>query len=261
MDDASVSVIMPVYNGAEYIAEGVDSIQRQSRSPLEIIIVDDGSTEDTAGIVAGITGPVRYVYQPNSGPASARNRGIGMARGRVIGFLDVDDLWPENHVEILAGDLVSREDVDIVMGRVQLLVPSGTKDGKRVFTNFADPAVTLSLGSALFRKSVFDKAGLLDPKLRFSEDADWFLRARECGVSMRVLDEVTLFYRRHGSNSTSNMLGNDLNFVRALKRSLDRRRSGNDGHPRAVPRFSDFRVNKADTPDGEDRRKGDAADR
>ncbi len=92
-NDFFVSVIIPVYNGDAYLLDAVDSIQRQHYKPLEIIIIDDGSTDSTAEIAADLRGDVRYVYQPNSGPSAARNKGLRMARGEVIGFLDVDDLW------------------------------------------------------------------------------------------------------------------------------------------------------------------------
>ena len=93
MDKPFVSVIIPAYNGEAYLAEAVESTQRQNYHPLEIIIVDDGSTDGTAQIATSFKGEVRYMYQPNSGgPAAGRNRGLKMARGEVIAFLDQDAL-------------------------------------------------------------------------------------------------------------------------------------------------------------------------
>ena len=89
-----LSVIMPVYNGAEFLAEAVASIVAQAYQPLEIIVVDDGSTDETATIVQSLGGEIRYLYQFNQGPAAARNAGLALAQGDLIAFLDVDDLWP-----------------------------------------------------------------------------------------------------------------------------------------------------------------------
>jgi GT2 family glycosyltransferase len=92
------------------------------------------------------------------------------------------------------------------------------------FEKFAEPFVSFNLGSALFRKSVFDKVGLYDPTLRHGEDTDWFMRAREQGVSMVIPEQVTLLYRIHEHNMTRNKLTRESHFIQALKKSLDRRR-------------------------------------
>lgn len=123
MTEASrlVSVIIPVYNGEAFLAEAVESIQRQNCHSLEIIIVDDGSTDSTGSVVASLQADVRYVYQPNnSGPAAARNRGLQMAQGNVIGFLDADDdLWPDNKLAVQLACLAAQPRTEIVLGYVQ----------------------------------------------------------------------------------------------------------------------------------------------
>ena len=111
-----VSVIIPVYNGEAFLVEAVESIQRQVHRPLEILIVDDGSTDNTAKIAAGFDDDVRYTFKPNGGPASARNTGLKMARGSVIGFLDVDDLWTEKKLEWQLTRFVSTPTLEIILG-------------------------------------------------------------------------------------------------------------------------------------------------
>src|SRR5712692_8045370 len=120
-DPFFVSVIVPVYNGEAFLAEAVDSIQRQAYQPLETIIVDDGSTDGTAGIAARFKDNVRYVYQSNNGPPAARNKGLKMARGNVIGFLDADDLWSENKLELQLAYLAEDSSVEIVLGHTQYI--------------------------------------------------------------------------------------------------------------------------------------------
>ena len=95
-----VSAIIPVYNGEAFLAEAAASIQRQRVDALEIIIVNDGSTDGTAEVIESLQGTIRSASQPNRGPAAARSRGVRMAQGNVIAFLDADDLWPEDKLEI-----------------------------------------------------------------------------------------------------------------------------------------------------------------
>lgn len=224
-----VSVIIPVYNGAALLAEAVASIQQQNYDPLEIIIVDDGSTDNTAGVVADLqANNIRYVYQPNSGPAVARNTGLELAAGDIIAFIDADDLWSENKLAPQLVCLAERPELDVVMGHVQWMRLFTQKEGKPIFKKFGEPFACFHLASALFRRAVFEKVGLCDPTLRYSEDVDWFMRAREQGISIALLDHVALFYRLHESNMTHGRSPQALNVLKVLKMSLDRRRKDGD---------------------------------
>ncbi len=101
------SVVIPTYNRCQLVAEAIDSVLRQRCPALEIILVDDGSTDGTGQMIARHYPQVRYVYQANAGPAAARNRGIGQARGEIIALLDSDDLWLAHKIEI-EQDLLAR---------------------------------------------------------------------------------------------------------------------------------------------------------
>src|SRR4030042_4290993 len=117
-----VSAIIPVYNGEAFLAEAVESIRQQGYRPIEIIIVDDGSTDNTKRIAAGLKGDVHYVYQPNSGLPAARNRGLNEARGDVIAFLDVDDLWSRDKLEHQLLRLNDAPSAEIVLGYTQIMI-------------------------------------------------------------------------------------------------------------------------------------------
>jgi glycosyltransferase involved in cell wall biosynthesis len=242
MDDLFVSVIIPAYNGEAYLSEAVESIQRQNYHPLEIIIVDDGSTDGTARIATSFKGAVRYIYQPNSGgPAAGRNRGLKMARGEVVAFLDQDDLWPANKLALQIPRLVEDPSLEVVSGRVQAIQLSQSADGKLEFVGFLGPRIQMLLSCAIFRKSVFDKLGFFDEALQYcSDDLDWFMRAREHGISMVILDEVTLFWRMHEQNTSRDRSIRDHALTEVLKRSLDRRRQRDGRSVAPVPKFSDF---------------------
>ena len=238
----SVTVIIPVYNGAAFLAEAVDSVQRQNYQPLEIVIVDDGSTDGTAEIAANFTGNVRYVYQPNQGAPTARNQGLKMANGTVISFLDADDVWHEKKLALQLEYLSRNPSIEIVVGYSQLLIPSASPLD---FNPFGDPWLFLNLASAVYRKSVFNTIGLFDPELPCSDDLDWFMRARESKVQLKVHKDVVLFHRRHNKNLTNQKELEKSDNLRMLKKMLTRRRKGKDGGVTLLPRFSDYAENSA----------------
>lgn len=223
-----ISVIVPVYNGAAFIEDAIGSIRAQQYDPLEIIIVDDGSTDDIAAVIARLPRDVRYSRQENSGPAAARNRGIKDASGELFAFLDVDDLWPEGNLRILSDVIAGDPDLDVVHGRGQLTRYRGDAG---VGEYLGNPGESFSgyIGAGLYRRRAFEKVGLFDAELQFGEDTDWFNRAAECGLRIARLEEVTLFVRRHDANMTRGKTLVEQNLIRIVKKQLDRRSAGLGG--------------------------------
>ena len=224
----AISVIVPVFNGAAFLAEAVASVRSQSLRPFEIIVVDDGSVDDTAAVIDSLGPELRSIRQPNRGPAAARNRGLEMARGDFIAFIDADDLWLGSKLEIQARRLCGDSAVQLVLAATQRVKPSdGSETGGRGQGLMPTGPVwmLLSLGAALFRRTVFDTVGQFDEDLRQGEDVDWFMRARELGIEMGVSSEVVQLYRRHGANLTDDRQDTDRFFLTVLRKSLDRRRA------------------------------------
>ena len=220
----SVSVIVPTYNRASFLAEAVASIRAQQYQPLEIIVVDDGSTDQTEAAVGALQdADLRYLRQDNRGPAAARNAGLAVAQGNVIGFLDADDLWPAQKLARQVEVLIANSAIEVVHGRTQALVlANAAANGRPRFEPYAEPWYATQLGSALYRREVFRRVGQFDPGLTTSEDFDWFLRAREGGAKLVRTPEVALLYRLHTSNLSRG--AGTLNLLTTIKRSLDRRR-------------------------------------
>ncbi len=218
-----VSAIIAVYNGERFLAGAIKNILQQNYQPLEIIVVDDGSTDKTGEIAAQFQGSIRYVYQPNSGLAAARNQGIKIAQGNVIAFLDVDDLWSENKLALQVGYLAAHPEVEIVQGLIQQmeLYTSTLNDEELKFEITSIPYQFINIGSAIYRKSVFDKVGLFDEALHQIQDAVWFIQAWEKRITKAVLQEVTLFYRKHQYKmlDDKNLLGKS--FVNNFKNRLE----------------------------------------
>ncbi|MBD2482576.1 glycosyltransferase [Planktothrix sp. FACHB-1365] len=224
-----VSVIIPVYNGEKYLAEAIQNVKNQDYQPLEIIVIDDGSTDKTAEIAAQFKDCIRYIYQQNTGPAAARNHGIRIANGDVIAFLDVDDLWSDNKLKLQANYLADHPSVGIVQGLIQQMkLLRQEEDDQAIFEPTYKPYSYINIGSAIYRKTVFEKIGFFDETLKYAEDVDWFIRAWENGISKIVLDRVSLFYRKHEDNMTGGKNLVELGFVRIFKKHLDRcRKRGN----------------------------------
>jgi glycosyltransferase involved in cell wall biosynthesis len=223
-----ISVIIPVYNGERFIAEAVHSICRQRHWPLEIILVDDGSTDSTAQVVRELAATlyenVACLHQTNKGPAAARNRGLEVAKGEIIAFLDADDLWTEGMLEGQLKRLVDDDSLQLVVGCTQRVRTGDGPENRSRLEIFGPQWMALLVSAALFRREVFDSVGPFDEGLRFGEDVDWFFRARELGVPIGFSNEVTHLYRIHGDNMTRDVQNSDRHFLWAVKRSLERRR-------------------------------------
>lgn len=219
----ALSVVVPVFNGEQFIREAVENIISQDYPSLEIIVVDDGSTDNTADIITQFPYEIRYFKQGNSGPAAARNRGIKEAQGDYIAFLDVDDLWPKNNLFMLVKELSSDNDIEVVHGYAQLafLNPAG-----HTYEYSGSPIGSFPyyVGAALYRRAAFTRVGLFDPTLRYGEDTDWFLRAQELKTGIKRLEDITLIVRRHGKNMTYIKDAVELSQLRVFKKSLERMR-------------------------------------
>lgn len=217
----SVTVVIPVHNGAHFLATAVESVLAQHYPHLEIVVVDDGSEDELAAAVASLPVDVRLQHQATSGPAAARNTGIGMSTGDLVAFLDVDDRWPPGSLLTLVRDW-QVGGAAVVIGRAQVVELS---DGEETAVGTPETAFPYYIGSAVYEREVFDRVGLFDPDMFYGEDTDWFARLAESDEVLRRLSAVTLVVRRHGQNMTEGRDLVELHVVRALKKALDRKRN------------------------------------
>ena len=218
-----LSVVIPVLNGERFVAEAVGSVLAQRWPSLEIIIIDDGSTDGTEAEVRRLPCDVHYFKQENLGPAAARNRGIRDASGDYIAFLDVDDLWPEHTITALMEELLHDPELDVARGYSQVM-EHDPSTGTYEYRGNPKESFPHSIACCVFRKRAFDKVGWFDKTLLFGEDTDWFNRAAELNLSMKRIEAVTLHVRRHGLNMTHEKTLVELNMLKVLKKSLDRQR-------------------------------------
>lgn len=227
MRNPLISGIVPVFNGERYLPETLDSMLAQTYKPLEIIVVDDGSTDGTAKVVASYGDKVRYLRQDNSGPAIARNRGIDAAKGKFIAFLDADDLWHPEKLMCQMARFEARPELDLCITYVQnFWISELSTEAERYRDHPLSRPVPGYLTQALLaRRSVFETVGKFNPDLRHAEKTDWFLRASEKGAVLELLPDI-LVYRRFHETNASRSLGSASRdeYVQLLKASLDRRR-------------------------------------
>lgn len=190
----TVSVVIPTYNTAKYISEAIESVLAQTYKDFEIIVVDDGSTDNTKEVLQPCIEQIRYIYQGNGGRASARNTGIKAARGRYVAFLDSDDMWTPGKLEKQVDIMEGNENIDFLFGDKQRFSDDGTTIISSMFkkhhydeTFFGDPLYVrdahkklletsfIPTGTVIMRKECFDKSGLFDETI-YTEDYEFWLR-------------------------------------------------------------------------------------
>jgi glycosyltransferase involved in cell wall biosynthesis len=216
-----LSVMIPVWNGAAFLAEALASVLAEAAHPYEIVLVDDGSTDQTPAIARSFGGPLRYHRQAHAGLAVARNQALALAQGGLLAFLDADDRWPRGRVALLRRALDLHPDCGLAQGRLQRLVRTAGSDR---FTLVDESWRAPSVCTALIRRSAFDRVGLFDTRFPNGHDVDWLLRARETGLAEIAIDDVTLHYRRHDANMTNDIAVDQPALLRVLARAVARRR-------------------------------------
>jgi glycosyltransferase involved in cell wall biosynthesis len=234
-----VSIVIPVFDGERFLADAIRSVLAQRHRPIEVIVVDDGSSDDSAGIAYRVGAPVRVWRQANAGPPAARNRGLALARGTIVGFLDADDVYAPDKLALQIPRLEAHPECDLVLGGIQYLDLVGQEvTSDAVFAALPGDHVALALGCGLFRRSLFDRVGTFDETLRYCDDWDWFLRVREAGAGLRLHRHVVLRQRLHNGNLTRRREENSRFSLRVLKRSIDRRRQSGGGG--SLPSLASF---------------------
>jgi glycosyltransferase involved in cell wall biosynthesis len=223
-----VSAIIAAYNREAYLSDAIESIMNQTYRNLEIIVIDDGSTDNTKEVALRFAPLVRYYYQPNGGIAAAWNRGIKLASGDFFAFLDADDLWTDNKIEQQMN--VIREDakLDIAFGLVKQFYSPELSEGERQKLRCPDDMVPgVSAITMLIRRESFFKVGWFDTQWRKGIFSDWYLRARECGLVSHILPRLVAQRRLHQTNHGIVNRDKSIDYVRMLRASLYRRRGRN----------------------------------
>lgn len=213
-DNFKLSVVIPAYNCAKYIEDTIASVLKQTRSPHEIIVVNDGSTDNTAEVVSKYPG-IRLINKINQGPSETRNRGILECTGNWVAFLDSDDIWHSEKIERIEDHVMTNPKTDMLSTAFYIGNPlRGWKKitPRRLFNpndSFFEQLYRRSFiatSSVVIRKSVLDKIGGFDSSLLVAEDLDLWLRVALTKAHYHYIPEHLLYYRSHDASITSNPL-------------------------------------------------------
>ena len=237
-----ISAVIPAYNSAAFIAEAITSILKQSTPVYEIIVVDDGSSDDTFAVVHGLRGPIRYHKQENCGPAAARNQGIKMAEGEWIAFLDADDQWTSDKIErqlatltrypelhLLAGDM-SEIDLCNAVLTPSVLAKHGLLSGyidaqgrpivnalsKLLHKNF------IPTGTVLVKRDTLLAVGLFNEAIHFGEDLELWAKIAAY-YPICCMPDLLMLRRLHHHNATHatvSMLIDNIKVMQALRLTI-----------------------------------------
>jgi glycosyltransferase involved in cell wall biosynthesis len=234
-NDPLVSVVIPTYNCAGFIGGAIQSVLDQTRDDFEIIVIDDGSTDDTVEVVGQFAERIRYLRQANRGVAAARNYGIRSAGGRIIGFLDADDRWKPDKLERQAPVLLSADDIDVVFSRHENLGRETAGYNQYDCPDLTKLLTVISLGpwayriedtqlfqkilryyllltsTVLIKKSCIERVGGFDETLGIAEDTQLWLRLAKRG-KIAFVDLPLVEKRLRGESLT----GDQAKFIRQI---------------------------------------------
>ena len=192
MSDVLVSVIICVRNGEKYLPEALDSVANQAIDDLQVIVVDDGSTDDTARVAESHTLAPQILSQEPLGFGVAFNRALRAAGGQYLAFLDCDDVWPRGRLKAMLAALAQADEADFVIGHLANTDASLNRIGAPLPSRLA--------GAMLIKRISALKIGELRTDIAHGAFVDWCSRAASMGLKFVVVDEIVLLRRIHGEN-------------------------------------------------------------
>ena len=226
MAEGGISCIVPVFNGERYLTEAIESILTQTAPPLEIIVVDDGSTDRTVELARSFGDAVRLVRQEHRGVSAARNHGVRVAHGELLAFLDADDLYLPRKLAQQRARFVARPELELSAAHTENFWSSELPEDARDH----DPKMTAPwprhISTWVMRSRLFERIGTFDEAMPLSQDVDWHLRAESAGVVSETLPDILTRRRLHLGNVTRHARADCRAAVlQSLRGHLDRRRA------------------------------------
>ena len=220
-------MLIGAYNAAPYLGEAIESVLSQTYRPLELVVVDDGSTDGTNDVARSFGDAVVYEYQPNAGNGAARNRAVRLASGSLFAFLDADDRFLPDKLARQYAALAADPSADVAFGHVREFVSPELTDAERrtIRPSAPQPAPWTAPNLMLIRRTSFERVGPFSETVRVGVTVDWYARALECGLRSVMLSEVVLERRLHLANNGIRERDAQHQYLRVLKSSLDRRRA------------------------------------
>ncbi|HEX6699162.1 MAG TPA: glycosyltransferase family A protein [Gaiellaceae bacterium] len=230
MDAASrpplVTVVIGVYNCERYLGEAIESVLAQTHPAVELIVVDDGSTDRSGEVAESYGERVRCIRQENGGMAAARNRAIPEAHGSYLSFLDADDRFPPDKLRSQLAVFAAEPELDVVYGHVTEFSSPDLDDAARALLRAPEHDVPWPTPNLmLVKRESFLRVGLFSTELKVGIGVDWHARANELGLRSAVPPVVVLERRLHADNNGIRQRESKPQYLHVLKAALDRRRA------------------------------------
>jgi glycosyltransferase involved in cell wall biosynthesis len=221
----TISVMIGVFNAEPYLGEAIASVLAQDYEPLELIVVDDGSTDGSAEVARRFP-EVRYVHQENAGNGAARNRAVEEAGGELFAFLDADDRFTPGKLRLQKAALDADQGLDMVFGHVQeFLSPELDEPTRQALRPPAPkPMPWTAPNLMLIRRESFLRVGPFSTAVRVGVTVDWFARASEAGLRYSILPEVVLERRLHTQNNGLRERDSRSQYLQVIRDAMLRRR-------------------------------------
>lgn len=219
----AISVVIPVFNGAAFLRQAIESVLCQTRPAFEIHVLDDGSTDETPAILASFKNRILVTVLAHGGADAARNAGIKMTRGDFIAFCDADDLMTPDRLALQVRALKDKSEVDFVFGNLVEFEGSAP--------SFSDPSWTsrrkagVCVGTLMARRTALDEVGPFATRWKMAGFMEWYFRIQDGGFKSSVLDDVVLLRRIHGANLSLTESGAmALEYAQVIKLRSDKKR-------------------------------------
>ncbi len=232
-----VSVVIPAHNAERFLGEAIESVLAQTYSPVETIVVDDGSTDATVTIAERCDG-VKLLRRENRGAAAARNAGVAASRGEILAFLDADDAFLPHKLAFQTSELCARDSACCVLASQELVVEEGAElpFGAPGTEDFALPPELLEeefpyiyTMSMVLTRALFEELGGFDERLSYTEDVDFLFRLMEAGIEISRHSEIVVRRRVHPGNMTQDHEAAQRALLRTFKARVDRHRARQQG--------------------------------
>jgi glycosyltransferase involved in cell wall biosynthesis len=228
--NALVSVVIPVHNGGRTVARAIESALAQLYPAVEVVVADDGSTDDTREVVGRYAGAVRVVEQPNRGAAAARNLGFRAARGEFVAFLDADDEFLPGRIEQGVAPMAADTSVCATFCRLYREYPDGSRDiygdayrRCRAFPEHLWPSSHAQTSGAICRRTAVERVGPFDESLQSHDDLDLWIRIAETFRVVEIAEPLAVFHDTPGSYSkTWDGARSEADYYRVIERALAR---------------------------------------
>ena len=218
------TVIIPVKNGARFVADAIASVLEQLRAGDEVLVVEDGSTDETPAILSRLTNPsLRLLSASGRGISAARNMGFAASRGTFVAFLDHDDLWPAGRHAAMLAAFQQDATLEAAYGRIVRRFEPGAEitPESKIEGHHAGWLIC----SGLYRRSLLERVGGFAEDMQIGEDVDLYLRLVEADMRFHLCEGPGLIRRHHDANATNDLSGLEPSRLAILRRKLARARA------------------------------------